>query len=157
MNRNHFAGLVELIIPVGLSVLLLRAEDRDRLPLLGVLTLIPIGALFLSASRGGIAAFFLELGLLVILAVLRGHARNPLVAGAVLLLLAGGFVVWLGAGRALDRFESYRKLGKPPKHAEPRCSEIPGESSWITRWRGPGSARSRASFLDTKRSTTVRS
>lgn len=110
VNRNHFAGFVELIIPLGISLLLLRAEDRDRLPLLGVLTLLPIGALFLSASRGGIAAFFLELGLLLILAVLRGHAGKQLVAGAVLLLAAGGFVVWLGAGRALDRFESYRKL-----------------------------------------------
>lgn len=110
VNRNHFAGFVELIIPLGVSLLLLRAEERDRLPLLGVLTLMPIGALFLSASRGGIAVFFLELGLLVILAVLRGHAGKQLVAGAVLLLVAGGFVVWLGAGRALDRFESYRKL-----------------------------------------------
>jgi O-antigen ligase len=110
VNRNHFAGLVELIIPVGLSVLLLRAEDRDRMSLLMVFTLIPIGALFLSASRGGMAAFFLEVGLVVILGVLRGHGRNQLVAGAVLLLLAGGFVVWLGAGRALNRFEAYQKL-----------------------------------------------
>src|SRR5581483_4138742 len=59
VNRNHFAGFVELIVPLGLSLLLLRAEERDRLPLLGVLTVVPIGALFLSASRGGIAAFFL--------------------------------------------------------------------------------------------------
>lgn len=110
VNRNHFAGLVELIVPTGLSVLLLRAEDRDRMPLLMILTLVPIGALFLSASRAGIAAFFLEFGLVVILALLRGHGRDQLVAGAVLLLLAGGFVVWLGAGRALDRFEAYRKL-----------------------------------------------
>ena len=110
VNRNHFAGFVELIIPTGLAVLLLRAEDRDRMSLLMVLTLIPIGALFLSASRGGIAAFFLEVGLVVILGILRGHGRNQIVAGAVLLLLAGGLVVWLGAGRALDRFQAYRKL-----------------------------------------------
>jgi O-antigen ligase len=110
VNRNHFAGLVELIIPVGVSVLLLRAEDRDRRSLLTVLTLIPIGALFLSASRGGIAAFFLEVGLVVIFGVLRGQGRNQFVAGAVLVLLACGFVLWLGAGRALDRFEAYQKL-----------------------------------------------
>jgi O-antigen ligase len=110
VNRNHFAGLIELIVPTGLSVLLLRAEHRDRMPLLTVLTLIPIGALFLSASRGGIAAFFLEVGLVVILGMLRGHGRNQLVAGSILMLLAGGFVVWLGAGRALDRFQAYRNL-----------------------------------------------
>jgi|SRR5690242_14981249 len=110
VNRNHFAGLVELIIPTGLSVVLLRAEDRDRVYLLIVLTLVPIGALFLSASRGGIAAFFLELGLIAILGIMRGHGRNQLVAGAVILLLASAFVVWLGAGRALGRFEAYQKL-----------------------------------------------
>jgi O-antigen ligase len=110
VNRNHFAGFVEMIIPTGLAILLLRAENRDRMSLLMVLTLIPIGALFLSASRGGIAAFFLEIGLIVILGIVRGHGRSQLVAGAILLLLAGGFVVWLGAGRALDRFQAYRKL-----------------------------------------------
>jgi O-antigen ligase len=110
VNRNHFAGLIELIVPAGLSILLLRAEDRDRMSLLTVFTLIPIGALFLSASRGGIAAFFLEVGLIVILGVLRGHGRSQIVAGAVILLFAGGFVVWLGAAKAIDRFESYRKL-----------------------------------------------
>ena len=110
VNRNHFAGLVELIIPIGLSVLLLRADNRDRVSLLMVLTLMPIGALFLSASRGGIAAFFLEVGLVVILALLRGHGRNQFVIGATLLLLASGFVFWLGAGRALARFEAYQKL-----------------------------------------------
>jgi O-antigen ligase len=110
VNRNHFAGLVELIIPMGLSILLLRAEDRDRMSLLMVLTLMPIGALFLSASRGGIAAFFLEVGLVVILALLRGQGKNQFVIAATLLLLAAGFVVWLGAGRALARFEAYQKL-----------------------------------------------
>ena len=110
VNRNHFAGLIELIVPAGLSILLLRAEDRDRMSLLTVFTLVPIGALFLSASRGGIVAFFLEVGLIVILGVLRGHGRSQIVAGAVILLFAGGFVVWLGAGKAIDRFESYRKL-----------------------------------------------
>jgi O-antigen ligase len=110
VNRNHFAGLVELIIPTGLSILLLRAEDRDRMPLLMPLTLVPIGALFLSASRGGIAAFFIEVGLIVFLGFLRGYGRNQLATAAALLLLVVGFVVWLGAGRTLKRFESYEKL-----------------------------------------------
>src|SRR3984957_16635620 len=46
VNRNHFAGLVELIVPSGLAVLLLRSEQDDRMPLLPRLTLLPIGALF---------------------------------------------------------------------------------------------------------------
>jgi len=110
VNRNHFAGLVELIVPSGLSVLLLRSEQRDRMPLLTLLTLLPIGALFLSASRGGIAGFFLEVGLVVILGTLWGRGRNQLAAGAVVVVLAIGLVAWLGVGEALDRFATYRKL-----------------------------------------------
>jgi len=110
VNRDHFSGLIELIVPTGLSVILLRAEERDRMPLLAILTLFPIGALFLAASRGGIVGFFLELGLVVVLVFSRRRGRNQLVAGAVVLMLAGALVVWLGVGRALDRFASYRQL-----------------------------------------------
>ena len=110
VNRNHFAGLVELIIPSGLSVLLLRSEQRDRMPLLTLLTLLPIGALFLSASRGGITGFLLEVGLVLTFGTLLGRGRNQLAAGAVVVVLAAGLVAWLGVGQALDRFASYRKL-----------------------------------------------
>ncbi len=62
VNRNHFAGLMELLIPPGMAILVLGGERRDQLPLLTLFTLLPIGALFLSASRGGIMSFFAEMG-----------------------------------------------------------------------------------------------
>jgi len=110
VNRDHFAGLIELIAPIGLSILVLRAFPRDRMPLLAVLTLLPIGALFLAASRGGIVGFFLEFGLIMILVFLRRREGNQLLAGAIVLLLAGALVAWLGVGPALERFATYRKL-----------------------------------------------
>ena len=58
VNRNHFAGLMELLIPPGLAIQIFGAERRDQLPLVTLFTLIPIGALFLTlASRGGIISF----------------------------------------------------------------------------------------------------
>lgn len=110
VNRNHFAGFVELVAPLGLAILFLRAERRDQLPLVAVLTLPAIGALFLSASRGGIVSFLLEVGLVMVMAFLRRHGTNQLVAAAVVVLLAGGLVSWLGVGAALDRFSAYQKL-----------------------------------------------
>lgn len=110
VNRNHFAGLIELIIPTGLSMLLLRGEESDRLYLVSLLTVVPIGALFLSASRGGIAAFFVEAGLVLLFGFVRGHGRNQLFGGAIVLLAAAAFVVWLGAGHAFERFKAYEKL-----------------------------------------------
>src|SRR5579863_7927091 len=110
VNRNHFAGLMELLIPPGLAIQILGAERRDQLPLITLFTLLPIGALFLSASRGGIISFVAELGLLVILIVARRREKKVLVAAALILTLAAILVSWLGIGRALDRFATYKKL-----------------------------------------------
>lgn len=110
VNRNHFAGLIELLAPLGLAILVLRAVRRDLLPLVALFTILPIGAFFLAASRGGIAAFLVQLGLLAILIWTRRGGRKPLVAGAAVLLLAGVLVAWLGVGSALERFAKFQSL-----------------------------------------------
>ena len=110
VNRNHFAGLVELLIPPGLAILILRAERRDQLPLVALFTLFPIGALFLSASRGGILSLFAEIGLLAILIFFRRRERKELVAAGMVIVLAIALVSWLGIGRAIERFASYKTL-----------------------------------------------
>jgi O-antigen ligase len=110
VNRNHFAGLVELIIPTGFALLVLRADRRDRMPLIAILTLLPIGALFLSASRGGIIGFFIGVGLVMVLAFIRRRGRNLVVAGALVFLFAGALVGWLGIGPAFERFAAYQKF-----------------------------------------------
>jgi len=110
VNRNHFAGLMELLIPPGLAIQILGAERRDQLPLVTLFTLLPIGALFLAASRGGIISFASEVGFLLILIVARRREKRVLLAGALILSLAVILVSWLGIGRALDRFANYKKL-----------------------------------------------
>jgi O-antigen ligase len=110
VDRNHFAGFVELVVPPGLAVLVLRAERRDLLPLLAVFTLLPIGALFLAASRGGIIAFFCELIVLAVLVAMRQQEWKTLAAGAMVLFLVSAMVAWIGIGSSLERFESYRAL-----------------------------------------------
>jgi len=110
VNRDHFAGLMELIIPAGISIFVLRAFVREMMPFLAILIVLPIGALFLAASRGGLVSFFVEVGLIMILSFLLRRGRDEIVGGAVVLLLAGALVAWLGVGPALDRFATYRKL-----------------------------------------------
>ena len=110
VNRNHFAGLMELLIPPGLAIQILGAERRDQLPLVTLFTLLPIGALFLSASRGGIISFVAEMVFLTILIVARRREKKVLGAAAVILILGAMLVSWLGIGAALDRFATYKKL-----------------------------------------------
>jgi O-antigen ligase len=110
VNRNHFAGLMELLIPTGVSILILEAERRDQLPLVTLFTLLPIGAIFLTASRGGIVSFIAEMGFLAVLVFLRRREKKALVAAALVAGLAMALVSWLGIGVALNRFAGSRNL-----------------------------------------------
>src|SRR5579862_5620459 len=98
VNRNHFAGLMELLIPPGLAIQILGAERRDQLPLVTLFTLLPIGAVFLAASRGGIISLIAEVGFLTILIVARRREKKVLVAAALIITLAAILVSWLGIG-----------------------------------------------------------
>src|SRR5271156_186584 len=51
VNRNHFAGFVELTLPAGLALLIFRGLRRDLIPLTGLLTIVPVGAMILSCWR----------------------------------------------------------------------------------------------------------
>jgi len=104
VNRNHFAGLMELVVPTGLAMLALPGVRRQQLPLVGLLATLPVGALFLSASRGGIAALGCELIILTILLWTRRKQSGQLFTFIAALVLAGGLVGWLGIGRVISRF-----------------------------------------------------
>jgi len=110
VNRNHFAGFAELVIPMSLVPLVLGKVRRERWFLVGLLGVLPIGALFLSASRGGIISFAVELGVLAFWLVLRRARGRHMLAGAAVLLVAFLLVSWLGADKILQRFSSLQSL-----------------------------------------------
>jgi hypothetical protein len=105
VDRDHFAGFVELTAPLGLALLLFRSYRREQVPVLLLFTIIPIGALILSASRGGIIGLFLETALLVYFARAHRIGKRELLGAAAILLVAGTFIVWLGVSEAIERFE----------------------------------------------------
>jgi O-antigen ligase len=105
VNRNHFAGFVELTVPTGLALLAFRGVKRDLFPLATLLTIVPISALILSASRGGIIGFGLEILVLVLLARSRKEWRGQRATiAAIVLLIALAGVAWVGTSTALERF-----------------------------------------------------
>jgi len=111
-NYNHFAGLVELILPLPLAYLLLaRIKFEQRLIWLFSVVMMAVALIF-SGSRGGILALGVQLLAMMIVAVWaqrRGlsegfnPAGNKLIAGgaltAVLLL-----VLWIGYEPLVKRF-----------------------------------------------------
>jgi O-antigen ligase len=105
VNRNHFAGFVELTLPMGLGLMAFRGVRRDLIPLVTLLTIVPVSAIILSASRAGIIGFGLEIGILALLARSR-HAwqGRGTTAAAIVALAALAIVAWVGTGRAIERF-----------------------------------------------------
>jgi O-antigen ligase len=110
VNRNHFAGFAELVLPLALIPLVLGRVRRERWPVVGLFAVLPIGALFLSASRGGIVSFGAELGVLALVMILRRTIGKQLLAGVTVLLAASLLVSWLGVGQILQRLSSVQLL-----------------------------------------------
>jgi O-antigen ligase len=107
VNRNHFAGFVELVAPVALSLIVFRGMRRDLFLMAGLLAIVPIGALILSGSRGGIVSFAFEIGVLALLARSRRGREGPRIGAiAIIALAALALIVWLGAGHAIERFST---------------------------------------------------
>jgi O-antigen ligase len=110
VNRNHFAGFAELVVPLALVPLVLGRVRRERWPIVGLFAVLPIGALFLSASRGGLVSFGAELGVLALVMIRRREMGKQLFAGGVVLLVALLLVSWLGVGQILERLSSVQLL-----------------------------------------------
>ena len=110
VNRNHFAGLMELLIPLALVPLVLGKVRRERLTVVGLFAVMPIAALFLSASRGGIVSFLVQFALLIYLLLRRRGLAKSLLAVSAVLLAALTIVTWLGVGQILQRFSSMQTL-----------------------------------------------
>src|SRR4029077_3710081 len=110
VNRNHFAGFVELVFPVALVPLVLGKVRKERWIVVGIFGLLPIGALFFSASRGGVISFGVQLGVLILMMTLRRAGGKHALAGGLVLLLAFLLVSWLGVKQVLDRFSSLQSL-----------------------------------------------
>jgi O-antigen ligase len=107
VNRNHFAGFVELTLPMGLALMVFRGIRRDVFPLATLLTIVPLSAVILSGSRAGIICVAFEVGVLALLVRSRRAKEGPRMAVVAIVALAAiALIVWVGAGKAIERFSA---------------------------------------------------
>src|SRR5713101_924413 len=110
VNRNHFAGFAEMVIPASLVPLVLGKVRRERMVIVVLFAFVTIGALILSASRGGIVSLGVELVLILILLIFRRTSRRHALAGGAVVVLAMVLVSWIGVGQVLQRFSTFQSL-----------------------------------------------
>src|SRR5271165_237472 len=110
VNRNHFAGFAELLIPIALVPLVLGKVRRERLFLVALFALVPIVALLLSASRGGIVSLAVQIVILFLLLLVRRVRSKNILVGGMVVLCAVLAVSWIGVHQVLQRFTGYQSL-----------------------------------------------
>src|SRR5207302_1242623 len=104
VNHNHYAGLMEMLIPFALVLALPAMLRGGHRMLAGFAAVMMIASLFLSRSRGGMAGFAVEIILLALyLAPKVRLERRGLWSLGLALVLAGAVVVWLGLDAVIAR------------------------------------------------------
>lgn len=113
VNKNHFAGLMEIWAPAGIGLVAAGAVPKERWPLFVFGTLIMGVAAVFSRSRGGMIALAAEA---VFFVALWASSRRDLSRSRTLLLTLGGLalllggivlgVVWLGSDSIVDRLST---------------------------------------------------
>lgn len=117
VNRNHFAGYMELLMPWPVALLLFSRRREEKI-FYGFAAAWMAAAAIFSLSRGGMISIFAELMFLAAFSprdasgdmpgAVASRSRAALLAvrgGAILAILAAtlGGLVWLGAERVVDR------------------------------------------------------
>jgi len=107
VNRNHYAGLMEMLTPFPLVLAATRFTEGNRRIFVTAIAALMAGSIFLSQSRGGMLAFCAQMIMLSVLLVRarQGNWRKPLMLGAFLMLVIG-FLVWLGGNELTRRLVS---------------------------------------------------
>lgn len=116
VNHNHFAGYMELLIPVPIGLIITRAVRPELRVLYGFAAMVMGVAAVLSLSRGGIISVAAALAFLTLMSArlpklqrretsrrrLPGFAYKAAVVMVITLLIAAG-IFWIGADPVINR------------------------------------------------------
>lgn len=144
VNHNHYAGLMELLIPVSVMFALSPRKDRRVTTLFGLAALLPIVSVLLSGSRAGCIAVLAEL--VAIAAVMAWHTsprerRRYAATGLAAITLLAALFLWLATGKVASRLASIGGVAHSPQVTLGNRLRLAGDTLRIFRdhlWLGTG-------------------
>ena len=106
VNHNHYAGLMELLVPIPLVISVSHlAHEKTRIAA-GIAAAVMVGTIFLSGSRGGMLAIALEITALgIVLSRQKKYVQIALGATAFAAVLVS-LLIWLGGKDLTTRVTS---------------------------------------------------
>jgi len=107
VNHNHYAGLMEMLTPFPLVLAATRFTDGNRKIAVAGIAALMAASIFLSGSRGGMAAFVAQIVVLGVLLVRKRERswKQPLMLG-VFLAMVIVLLVWMGGNELTRRLTS---------------------------------------------------
>ncbi|MGH9496994.1 MAG: O-antigen ligase family protein, partial [Candidatus Sulfotelmatobacter sp.] len=110
VNHNHYAGLMELLVPIPLVLALSHMLHEKERTVAGVAAAIMVGTIFLSGSRGGMIAIFVELAVIAVVLLRQKKATYRIALGAAAFaIVLVSMLVWLGGKQLSGRVSSISK------------------------------------------------
>jgi len=106
VNHNHYAGLMELLLPIPLVVALFDSVPNPRRALAAGAAALMASTIFLCGSRGGMVAFAVQMAIFASLLVKRRKGRKLALVLGIFLVITAGLLTWIGGGKLAERMES---------------------------------------------------
>ncbi|MBZ5705053.1 MAG: O-antigen ligase family protein [Acidobacteriia bacterium] len=106
VNHDHYAGLMEMLVPIPLVFALTRYARGPRKTMAAVAAAVMASSIFLSGSRGGMAAFAVQIAVLAAFTIRRQKSGRTALAAGIFLVIVVGLLAWLGGGELARRMAS---------------------------------------------------
>ncbi|HWW16436.1 MAG TPA: O-antigen ligase family protein [Candidatus Dormibacteraeota bacterium] len=103
VNHNHYAGLMEMLVPIPLVLALTRLAPSRTRAVAGAVAAVMVGTIFLSGSRGGMLAILAELIILSALLVKQKRSLRTAIGVGVFLAIVVGLLTWVGGAELSKR------------------------------------------------------
>jgi len=120
VNHNHYAGLMEMLVPIPLVLSLTKiASSRTRAAAAAVAAVM-VGTIFLSGSRGGMLAIVAEIVILAVLLIKQKQGLRTAIGIGVFLVIVVGLLTWVGGAELSKRIStagsSHAELSSDIRH-----------------------------------------
>jgi O-antigen ligase len=106
VNHNHYAGLIEMLIPIPLVLALSRLASARARAAAAAVAAVMVSTVFLSGSRGGMLAIVAELVILAVLLVKQKRGLGTAIGIGVFLTIVVVLLVWVGGDALVSRMAS---------------------------------------------------
>ena len=115
VNHGNYAGLMEMLIPVAMTLAISLRWSHPAKPFLLFVVFMALVSVFLSGSRAGLISVAIEFGIVGLVLMTTGSdQKHLLVIGMLAAALAFGFFYWLDPG---DVWERWGEVASKPELA----------------------------------------